>query len=94
MRFTSFNVPWGNTPPPPDDSFTVAQRHRTVSPSGSSRGIRIIPGQFDISRTKGIVTDTGDELIWPVSVLVVKLRVVDKDQLPPPTDRPIQQQLL
>ena len=40
----------------------------------------------------GMLAETGDELICPVSARLVRLTVVDKDQELPPELREIQQQ--
>ena len=77
------------------DSEKVAQRHFTMSPSGSSTGILRDWVHPSCQRMIAGLLDTGDELILPLSDRLVRLTVVDTNQAPfPYRDKEIQQQLV
>ena len=70
----------------------VDHLQRTLSPSESSAGIAIVLGQPCWCRTMGGSAEIGDELIFPLSCLLVRLTVVDRNQPFPPFASEIQQQ--
>ena len=71
----------------------VDHLQRTLSPSESSAGIAIVFEQPCWCRTMGASAEIGDELIFPLSCLLVRLTVVDRNQFPfPPFANEIQQQ--
>lgn len=92
---TSFSTPplklWQTPPHSLCESFD--HRQRTLSPSESSAGIVTVFGQPCWCRTIGDIAEIGDELILPISGRLVRLAVVERNQLPPPFVSEIQQQL-
>ena len=64
---------------PPHSLAPVAKRHRTRSLSGSATWTRIFWGQPRWNRITGKVAESGEELICPVSVRLVRFTVVERN---------------